>query len=81
MNTSKSIPKWVMKKYYARFRDTGIRQGWWNEAHPIVAGISGGPDSIALLWLLVNLWRGEVIVAHFEHGIRGKESLDDALFV
>ena len=81
MDTSKSIPKWVMKKYYPRFRDTGIRQGWWNETNPIVAGISGGPDSIALLWLLVNLWRGKVIVAHFEHGIRGKESLDDALFV
>ena len=70
-----------MDNYYPRFKAVGIRQGWWYSSDPIVAGVSGGPDSVALLWLLVNLWRGRVIVAHFEHGIRGHDSLEDAAFV
>ncbi|WP_318534081.1 tRNA lysidine(34) synthetase TilS [Acetomicrobium flavidum] len=81
VNTSKCIPKWIMDNYYPKFKAVGIRQGWWNSSGPIVAGVSGGPDSVALLWLLVNLWRGKVIVAHFEHGIRGEDSLEDAAFV
>jgi len=78
---SKDIPKWIMGRYYPKFKATGERQGWWNIADSVVAGISGGPDSVALLWMLVNLWRGKVIVAHFEHGIRGRESIEDAVFV
>ena len=70
-----------MGRYYPKFKAAGERQGWWNIADSVVAGISGGPDSVALLWMLVNLWRGKVIVAHFEHGIRGRESIEDAIFV
>lgn len=50
----------------------------------VVVACSGGPDSMAMLDMLLQL-RGEMgfalAVAHFEHGIRGQESLDDAEYV
>ena len=50
--------------------------------HVLVA-LSGGADSVALLHILCRA-RDEgilsVTAAHFEHGIRGKDSLDDADF-
>lgn len=63
----------------------------WAERHAllaqgenIVAACSGGPDSLALVDLLEGL-RPELdfslFVAHFEHGLRGEESLRDAEFV
>ena len=64
-----------------RFRKSGLRQGWWKTGQPVIAAVSGGGDSVALLWMLKNFWRGEVIVAHLEHGIRGESSLYDARFV
>ena len=50
----------------------------------IVAAVSGGPDSVCLLhilYLLSSQWRLGLKVAHFEHGLRGRESRDDARFV
>ncbi len=52
----------------------------------IILGVSGGPDSVALLSLLVDANRvkssySEIIVAHFNHSIRGKESDEDERFV
>ena len=50
----------------------------------VIAACSGGPDSLALLDILWNLRHKlqiEVIAAHYEHGIRGKASLEDAAFV
>ena len=50
----------------------------------IVAAISGGPDSMALLLLLDRL-RGTLgfalHVAHADHGLRGDEAREDARFV
>lgn len=46
----------------------------------IVAGISGGPDSMYLLDMLSEI-RANVLVAHMNHGIRGKESDNDEKFV
>ena len=47
---------------------------------PVLAGISGGPDSVALLQLLVRLgWRPHV--CHLDHGWRGADSEADAAFV
>ena len=46
--------------------------------------VSGGPDSMALLSCLCLLAPSaffSVVCIHFEHGIRGQESLDDADFV
>lgn len=50
----------------------------------VLVGCSGGADSMLLLSFLISI-RDEysltLKVAHIEHGIRGQESLDDALFV
>ena len=50
----------------------------------IVVAVSGGADSMALLDLLVHLQERlalSVHVAHFEHGIRGEASREDADYV
>ena len=48
----------------------------------VLVGVSGGADSVALLCLLVEKLGSEaVIAAHFEHGIRGEDSLRDMEFV
>ncbi len=49
----------------------------------VVAGVSGGADSVCLLLILSEL-SGELgfslTAVHVEHGIRGEESLEDAAF-
>lgn len=50
----------------------------------VLVAVSGGPDSVALLHLLHRL-RSELGldlgVGHFDHGLRGPESREDAAFV
>ena len=46
----------------------------------LLCAVSGGADSMCLLHLLFS-GGYDVVVAHFEHGIRGEESLRDAAFV
>lgn len=50
----------------------------------VVCAFSGGPDSTALLLELVRLRDegrlGPLYAAHFEHGIRGREALEDLDF-
>ena len=50
----------------------------------IIAAVSGGADSVALFHML-NMARGEfgikIIAAHFNHKLRGAESMRDELFV
>ncbi len=50
----------------------------------VVAGVSGGADSMVLLSFLLYVREQlslDITVAHIEHGIRGKCSVDDAQFV
>ena len=50
----------------------------------VVVGVSGGPDSIALLHLLSGMAKALALrleVAHVMHGIRGEEAKEDARFV
>jgi tRNA(Ile)-lysidine synthase len=52
----------------------------------MVAAVSGGADSVALLLALADLRQrkkltNRLLVAHFDHGLRGKESRLDAQFV
>lgn len=57
----------------------GVREG-----DHVLAAVSGGADSVAMLVLLDEVREKlslEVSCAHFEHGIRGKASLGDMLFV
>ncbi|MDR2179370.1 MAG: tRNA lysidine(34) synthetase TilS [Synergistaceae bacterium] len=70
----------------AFFFETGTRQGWLGDGETgsretVVLAVSGGGDSMALLWLFRTFYEGKVVVAHLEHGIRGKDSLSDACFV
>ena len=49
----------------------------------ILAALSGGADSVALLHLLVSARDAGLVrlsAAHFEHGIRGEDSVSDMLF-
>src|ERR687898_743482 len=46
----------------------------------LLALVSGGPDSVALLRVVVGLG-GEPVVLHVDHGLRGEESREDAEFV
>ncbi|MBK8149342.1 MAG: tRNA lysidine(34) synthetase TilS [Acidobacteria bacterium] len=52
----------------------------------IVVGVSGGADSVSLLLALSDLTNrtkiaNEIVVAHFEHGLRGDQGPSDARFV
>lgn len=50
----------------------------------VLIACSGGPDSLALIQVLLALrekYRLHLAVGHFEHGIRGAASLEDAAFV
>jgi tRNA(Ile)-lysidine synthase len=46
-----------------------------------LVGVSGGRDSVALLRGLTALGYRRLIVAHLDHGLRGRAARDDARFV
>ena len=64
----------LLPRFLARVRDLP-------RTAPIVAGVSGGIDSVVLFDLLRRADFSKVIVAHFHHGLRGKEADRDADFV
>jgi len=70
------LPERVIK--YAR------ENGLWSSGDRILVAVSGGPDSVALLHLLVGVRDALPLaleVAHLQHGIRGQAARDDAVFV
>ena len=49
----------------------------------VVVGLSGGADSVCLLHVLYTLkdeYRLNLVASHINHGIRGEEAEQDALF-
>jgi len=70
------LPEWVLT--YAR------RESLFTTGDRVLVAVSGGPDSVALLHLLVRL-RSELGldlgVAHYDHSLRGEDSRADADFV
>jgi tRNA(Ile)-lysidine synthase len=67
--------------------EAALAQAWpqasWTDTH-VVAAVSGGADSCALLAALVRLkssGSGEIVAAHFHHGLRGASADADAAFV
>jgi len=59
----------------------GKEQGWFDSRDKLVAAVSGGGDSVAMLLALEETYPGPIIVAHLEHGIRDLSSREDAKFV
>ena len=60
------------------------RHALWRQGGRVLVACSGGPDSLALLSLVLALKKTqnlEVWAAHFDHGIRGEEGRADAAFV
>ena len=56
----------------------------WRRGDAVLVACSGGPDSLALLDSLLSVREDEhilIVAAHFEHGIRGESSREDAEFV
>lgn len=51
---------------------------YWDGSHPLLLGYSGGPDSKALLYALLDFGFRHLHVAHVDHGWR-EESYDQAL--
>ena len=51
-----------------------------NRRH-VLCAVSGGADSVAMLRMLRDRDDLQITVAHFEHGIRGHDSIADAQFV
>ena len=54
------------------------------ENQGIVVGVSGGPDSLALLhflWSARRKWNLQIVAAHLDHMFRGEESKNEARFV
>ena len=50
----------------------------------IIAGISGGADSVCLLYLLLSMqerWDFQIITVHVNHQLRGREADEDQEFV
>ncbi|MCB1212287.1 MAG: tRNA lysidine(34) synthetase TilS, partial [Verrucomicrobiales bacterium] len=46
-----------------------------------IIGVSGGRDSVALLHFLVKAGWHRLVIVHLNHGLRGRESGQDAMFV
>ena len=70
------LPEWVFT--YAR------RECRFTPGDRVLVAVSGGPDSVALLHLLVRLAPElglDLGVAHYDHGLRGEDSRADADFV
>ena len=52
-------------------------------SNTVVVGLSGGADSVCLLHVLYTLkdeYKLKLIASHVNHGIRGEEAENDALF-
>lgn len=61
-----------------------VRDGLLAPGDAVLVGVSGGPDSVALLHVLREVGaslRLSLEVAHVDHGVRGRESRDDCEFV
>lgn len=61
-----------------------VRSGYSGQETSLVVGVSGGPDSTALLYCLHRLRERHQLrlhVAHLNHDFRGEEAEEDARFV
>ncbi len=67
-----------------KVRKTVERYAMLRPGDHLLAAISGGPDSVALLRVLMLLapeYRLRLTAAHLNHGLRGEEALEEEAFV
>ena len=65
-------------------REVVMRHSMFEPGQSVLAAVSGGPDSVAMLDLLVRLSTEMSLrlgVAYFDHGLRGQASSSDGRFV
>ena len=73
-----------MQKIMTKIDDTVQKYNMLCVGDTVVAGVSGGADSMLMLEYLMSVrdkYQLKIIVANVEHGIRGQESLRDTQFV
>jgi tRNA(Ile)-lysidine synthase len=58
-----------------------ILEQYLSPGDTIIIGVSGGVDSMTLLYILENLGMYKIVIAHFDHQLRWTESDADRLFV
>ena len=54
------------------------------EQDTVIAGVSGGADSVCLLFILLELQKEldlEIVAVHMHHGLRGKSADTDEMYV
>jgi len=67
-----------------RIAQTIARHRMFEPAQQVGVAVSGGADSVCLLYVLLELaprWGLHLSVLHLDHGLRGEESRQDAEFV
>jgi tRNA(Ile)-lysidine synthase len=67
-----------------RIADTIARYRMFETGQQVGVAVSGGADSVCLLYVLLELaarWDLHLSVLHLDHGLRGEESRQDAEFV
>lgn len=78
------MAKLSVKNLYSRFKKYVADNDLVRAGDRVIVGCSGGPDSVALLYLL-NQFAGErdieIVVAHYNHKLRGGEADADEKFV
>ena len=66
------------------FLETLRKERLIQKGEKVVIGVSGGQDSVCLLHLFHGIrhsWSLSLVIAHFNHGLRGKDSEGDERFV
>ncbi|GGO09238.1 tRNA lysidine(34) synthetase TilS [Saccharibacillus kuerlensis] len=67
-----------------RISEEVLEYGMWTVEETVVAAVSGGPDSMAMLHLLHGLAERQgfrLVCAHVNHGLRPQESAEEAKLV
>jgi len=78
------MSKDISKKVLRLVREIIEEYGLLARGEMVVVGVSGGADSLCLLDVLCRLkpeYDVSLHVAHLDHGIRGQEAKEDAIFV
>jgi tRNA(Ile)-lysidine synthase len=84
MGSSKKISNKIENKILRKVRGTIARYEMFAPGDSVLVAVSGGPDSVALIYILNTIARDyplQLAVAHLNHCLRERESDRDAEFV